>query len=171
MATVNFDFLAANSWTMQQACANGTNPAPVTHHPVIYIIHNRRTNGTYVGYANDAYDRWRTRTEVFHCFNFELGYGADILCAWCTPQLNNPPAAPGPYPGPLAGQGRPEHLLIRAVANGLLGATTCTNTALRGSTFVPTGNINQVIVRLPGHGARWGLLERDKMIGLPPGGY
>ena len=160
MATVEFDFKSHHSWTMGPACGttfmSSVNPAPATT-ACIYIIHNTAENSTYVGYADNANDRWKSRTEVFHIMGIPKNYAKNILCAYCLPHVH------GPHSMYLQGQNNCEHLLIRAVANGLLGVTTSTNTQLR---TVPFSNAiaTKILVRLPTD--PWGNLESDKQIAL-----
>ncbi|MDH4584438.1 hypothetical protein E8F20_21500 [Pseudomonas sp. BN415] len=160
MATVEFDFKSHHSWTMGPACGTAftpsINPAPATT-ACIYIIHNTGENSTYVGYADNANDRWKSRAEVFHIMGIPKNYAKHILCAYCLPCV---------YGGPsmyLQGFNNCEHLLIRAVVNGLLGKTTNTNTQLASVPFAnPTAT--KVRVRLPTD--PWGNLESDKEISL-----
>jgi hypothetical protein len=159
MPTIEFYFKPYNEWTMGPACAgpggSSINPAPSTT-GCIYIIHNSAENTTYVGYADDANDRWKTRTEVFHIMGIPQTYGQKILCAYCKPTSDGPSSI---LYKDYAGC---EHLLIRAVMNGLLGPTTCTNTQLGNWMFPnpyhPTGT--QVRVYLPKD--PWGKLQGRK---------
>lgn len=166
MATVKFDFDTTNAWTMGPACGTpGTpsvNPAPVTN-PCIYIIHNTVENSTYVGYADNAQHRWSTRYEVFHAMGIPKNYGNKILCAYCYPKLSAGQMF-------LEGQNNCEHLLIRAVVNGLLGVTTCTNTKLASTPFVNAA-VTKILVYLPSYPAKWGKLEPDKQVVVNHGLY
>ena len=132
MAIVEFYFKQNQSWDMGPACGDVTtssvNPAPVTT-ACIYIIHNKTENTTYVGYADNANHRWNGRTEVFHTFGIPKSYGKKILCAYCRPSVDSGKSMF------LEGQNNCEHLLVRAVVNGLLGVTTNTNTQLSGAFF------------------------------------
>ena len=156
MPRVTFDFRPAGAgvgrnWTMGPACGNpSNNPAPTTN-PVIYIIHNSSVdNTTYVGYADDAEHRWRTRTEVFHCFGINQALGQQMLCACCVPVSNAHIF--------LKGMHGCEHLLIRAVFGALLGVTDVTNTQLVNTPF-NNANVTSVRVRLPTD--PWGHLAGD----------
>jgi len=132
------------------------NPAPKTN-AGIYIIHNSNENSTYVGYADDAQNRWKARTEVFHTLGIPRNYAKRILCAFCVPSVLNGPQMF------LAGQNACEHLLIRAVVNGLLGVTTNTNSQLANAPF--TNNIaTQVRVYLPSD--PWGRLDGRQQVNL-----
>lgn len=153
MATVEFYFQAHHSWNMGPACGTvfnaSVNPAPATP-PCIYIIHNVQENSTYVGYADNANHRWKTRTEAFHIMGIPQAYGQQILCAYCQPTVSHGQSM---Y---LAGSNNCEHLLVRAVANGLLGITTSTNTQL-GGTYFSNPIATQVRVYLPTD--PWGNLD------------
>src|SRR3569623_1749386 len=153
MATVRFEFKKINSWHMGPACGTDTtpseNPAPRTN-ACIYLIHNSGENSTYVGYADDAQHRWSTRYEVFHAFGIPKGYAKNILCAWCMPTVSHG------LQMFLEGRNNCEHLLIRAVVNGLLGRTTNTNTQLATSHFA-NHIATRVEVSLPSD--PWGKLE------------
>ena len=153
MSQMKFDFLKQNSWDMGPACKNiSLNPAPITN-PCIYLIHNSTENTTYVGYADGANDRWKTRTEVFHISGITEVYGKGILCAYCLPTANTV--------WQLKGQNNCEHVLIRAVANGLLGKTTSTNTQLGSTWFMNSASSTLAVqVYLPAYpGKLWGKLE------------
>jgi hypothetical protein len=158
-------------WTMASACGTdaepSTNPAPPGA-PCIYIIHNSTSNQTYVGYAGDPHHRWETRTEAFHCMGIERDYAKDILCACCTPLIGAGPdwATYTPYPA-LAGAMAAEHLLIRAVANGLLGATTSTNTKLGMMPCPRPLGVDNILVYLPTK-PYWGDLKGERSTALPP---
>lgn len=164
MGIVTFDFEAHNSWNMAAACGDdfnsSTNPAPGTS-PCIYIIHNKTENSTYVGYADNARHRWETRYEVFHIMGISRAYAQDILCAYCRPSMD----IGSMY---LQGQNNCEHLLIRAVVNGLLGKTTSTNTQLGKTLFINTA-AKHIRVYLPSD--PWGNLEGRKTIKIPSYGY
>jgi hypothetical protein len=126
MATVEFNFNLW--WTMGKACGTSTkasyNPAP-NKGPGIYIIHNSNVeNTTYVGYADNCYHRWNGRTEVFHTLGIPKAYAKNVLCAFCLPSVDQGKSMW------LEGMNNCEHLLIRAVVNGLLGVTTNTNSQL-----------------------------------------
>lgn len=144
MPTVEFEFKTKNAWTMGPACGDAKtpsiNPAPATTSG-IYIIHNDNENTTYVGYADNAVDRWQTRTEVFHCFGIPASYGSNILCAWCVPTMKTGSIF-------LKGLHAAEHLLIRAVCKGLLGPTTNTNTQLSNIWFT-NSSVTKIRVYLP----------------------
>lgn len=158
-----FDFtLGGHSWNMGSACGNpSTNPAPSIG-PCIYIIHNGNTNHTYVGYAVDASDRWKTRTEVFHCFGLTQAYANNVLCALCHPKIVQTNGSYHWTTGDLHGMWRPEHILIRMVVRGALGATTNTNTALSTTSYnFPGHTFNRVEVHLPVY-PKWGKLESHK---------
>ncbi|MEQ1764607.1 MAG: hypothetical protein ABL984_15870 [Pyrinomonadaceae bacterium] len=163
MDDIVFNFEAANSWTMEEACKKvSNNPAPQSH-PVLYLIHNQNENTTYAGYAQDARHRWLTRVEVFHCFGMKQDYGKNVLCSMCIPVLSNNANHDGPMHTAL---NSPEHLLIRAVVKGLLGVTTNTNTDLSEAPYINPYSYNRVIVYLPTK-PKWGHLESDKMTVLP----
>lgn len=150
MAMVEFYFKPQNEWTMGPACGNPSkNPAPATT-GCIYIIHNSTENTTYIGYADDALHRWNTRTEVLHIMGIPQVYGQKILCAWCCPTYT------GNVPILLQGQNAAEHLLIRGVANGLLGKTTNTNTQLAVTPF-KNSKFDHMRVYLPSD--PWGCLK------------
>lgn len=68
----------------------------------------------------------------------------------------------------LAGQNNCEHLLIRAVVNGLLGPTTSTNTQLGKTPFI---NAIAGLVRVYLPSDPWGKLEGAKQVALPVYGY
>ena len=161
MATLYYNFnVIGHEWDMGPACANPSiNPAPATV-PCIYIIHNSNSNETYVGYAFNARHRWRTRTEAFHCFGIEEDYAQNILCAYCIPcdQHGNQ------YQGVFQGANSPEHLLIRAVRNGVLGVTTCTNTQMRELPCIPPNGIDQLEIHLPA--PNWGGLLGDRYVDI-----
>jgi hypothetical protein len=158
MATVEFHFKQQNAWTMGPACPNvanqSNNPAPTTT-PCVYIIHNETENTTYVGYADNAQHRWSSRWEVFHCLGIPRTYADKILCAYCIPESTAVISFEGKHGC--------EHLLIRAVVNGLLGVTSSTNTQL-GSAFFSNTNVSQVRVYLPSD--KWGKLEGRKQINI-----
>jgi hypothetical protein len=135
------------------------NPAPVTH-ACIYIIHNNNSNETYVGYADDANDRWSTRTEAFHCMGIEVTYGAQIFCAYCYPTVK-----PGSML--LKGTNNVEHHLIRAVVTGLLGVTTNTNTQMGALACSVDHQVNEIRVYLPTD--PWGHLHGRQRIFVTPG--
>lgn len=140
---VVFDFSQGQEWTMKSACGNpSTNPAPANFNEVIYIIHNIKTNGIYVGYAQDVRQRWEGRTEVFHCFNILEPVGETILCAACKPYLTLREIRLSDVPeyklktthdafiNKLDNLHSPEHLLLQFVLAGGLGIVTNTNTKL-----------------------------------------
>ncbi len=155
MAIVTFDF-STDVWNMGPACGNPSyNPAPFTN-PCIYIIHNSTENSTYVGYADDANDRWKSRTEVFHIMGIPKNYGKTVLCACCIPTVS------GGKSMFLKGQDACEHLMIRAVVNGLLGITTSTNSQL-GSTPFSNPVARTIRVYLPTQ-PYWGHLMSDREI-------
>ena len=173
--TVHFDFTEKHNsyWNMKPACGTdataSVNPAPVTN-PCIYIIHNENTNQTYVGYADNANHRWNTRTETFHCLGIDRAYAKKVHCAYCYPRegdkAGNNLTKIGA--GFLEGKQRAEHLLMRAVANGLLGVTTCTNTRDAKTLFtgpIVISKVAGVVVRLP---AKFGALDKAKYVALPP---
>lgn len=164
MAIVTFSFEIHNSWNMAAACGDdfnpSTNPAPGTS-PCIYIIHNKTENSTYVGYADNARHRWETRYEVFHTMGISKTYAQDILCAHCCPTMDTGSMY-------LQGQNNCEHLLIRAVVNGLLGKTTSTNTQLGKTPFINKIATN-IRVYLPSN--PWGNLESHKTINISSKGY
>jgi hypothetical protein len=155
MARAQFDFRVVDQrWDMRDACDNPSgNPAPNTN-PCIYIIHNSNVNATYVGYAANCRNRWAARTEVFHDFGIPVDYGRGVVCAFCIPAI-----VPGVVMA-LQGMNNFEHLLIRAVVNGLLGRTTCTNTQLAGVPFT-NQNVTEVSVWLPNL-VKWQQLESPK---------
>lgn len=159
MATIDFWFKPQNSWNMGPACGSvivaSVNPAPTTT-ACIYIIHNTTANSTYVGYADDALDRWKTRTETFHVMGIPQTYAQNILCAQCLPTSNGASMF-------LKGQNACEHLLIRAVVNGLLGVTTSTNSQLRTTPFI-NAVATQVRVYLPSD--PWGNLLGRRQVNL-----
>jgi hypothetical protein len=160
---IQFNFKAADSWTMEAACKNpSVNPAPSSN-PVLYLIHNQNENTTYAGYAVDAQDRWKTRTEVFHCFGIKEDYAKKILCAMCVPVLTDGSDPDGVMHGAL---NTPEHLLIRAVVKGLLGVTTNTNTGMAFAPYANPYSYNKVTIYLPNN-AKWGHLESNKAATLP----
>ncbi|GFM81550.1 hypothetical protein PSCICO_50550 [Pseudomonas cichorii] len=156
MATVEFYFQTQNAWNMGPACGttitNSSNPAPATT-ACIYIIHNTHENSTYVGYADNAFDRWKSRTEVFHIMGIPNAYAKNILCAYCLPTVS------GGHSMYLKGANNCEHLLVRAVANGLLGKTTNTNSQLATLPF-SNSTATKVQVYLPSD--PWGKLEGRK---------
>lgn len=158
MATIEFHFKNYNAWTMGPACAGpggaSLNPAPTTT-ACIYIIHNSVENTTYVGYADDAKHRWSGRTEVFHTFGIPQVYGQQILCAYCKPTSDGAPVL-------LEGYGGCEHLLIRAVVNGLLDITTSTNTNLRNWYFPNPYHPAKTTVRVYLPSDPWGHLDGAK---------
>lgn len=152
MATVEFHFKVHQSWNMGAACGNpSTNPAPTTT-ACIYIIHNKKENTTYIGYADNAKHRWNGRTEVFHTLGIPVAYGQEILCAYCLPTMSSGSMF-------LEGANACEHLLIRAVVRGVLGPTTNTNTQL-ATTFFSNASATKVEVYLPSD--PWGKLEGAK---------
>jgi hypothetical protein len=161
MTFLQYDFKASDSFTMEQACCDAlgqsTNPAPSSQ-PCIYLIHNFNSNQTYVGYANDAKHRWVTRTEVFHCLGIEAAYAQNVLCALCIPHKSAGAALQ------LEGTNGCEHLLARAVAGGVLGKTTSTNTKLG---FVPcqTFDVDEIRIYLPK--LKWGHLDSQRAVKLP----
>ena len=145
----NFDTGDAFSqqFTMGKACLNpSTNPALVSS-TCIYVISNTNVAPptVYVGYAADARHRWLTRTEVFHDFGISHNYGKNIKCAWCYPKVSKAGIA-NPVPNNAghwedvdntemdAGHSV-EHLLIRCMANGVMGVVTVTNTKMRNMFF------------------------------------
>ena len=156
-------------WTMESACGTATepstNPAPPGA-PCIYIIHNSDSNQTYVGYAANAIDRWATRAEAFHCMGIDRDYAKKILCACCTPMLGEGKnwATYTPYPL-LEGTYAAEHLLLRAVVNGLLGKTTSTNTKLGTMPCARPLGVIKIQVYVPTH--PWGSLQGEKEVVLP----
>lgn len=170
MPVLEFNF--KDVWTMEDACGDDAtdskNPAPNTS-PGIYIIHNANgsINSTYVGYAANARNRWSTRFEVLHCFGVPASYGKNIHCGFCTPTFNGPTSLN--YEGSLGC----EHALIRAVANGVLGPTTCTNTKLSNYLFHYSHDNVEVRIYFPvGHFAKWGKLENAKNVKIAKGiGY
>ncbi len=158
-------------WTMAPACGTDAepsiNPAPPGT-PAIYIIHNSTTNQTYVGYAGNPHHRWETRTEAFHCMGIERDYAKDILCACCIPLIGvgKDWAAYTHYPA-LEGATAAEHLLIRAVVNGLLGKTTSTNTKLGMMPYLHPPGVDKILVYLPTN-PLWGDLKGERSVALPP---
>ena len=172
MIILHFYFHAGygSNWTMEKACCatdteDGDNPAPESN-PCVYLIHNENTNNTYAGFADNAKKRWGTRTEAFHCMGIKADYAKKVLCAYCYPQLEDTVSGVVlPHPGPLKGQDNPEHLLIRAVVNGLLGKTTSTNTKSGKTLCKKPVNINRIQISLPTD--PWGKLESEKFIDLP----
>ncbi len=70
------------------------------------------------------------------------------------------------YPFLTGAAGSAEHLLIRAVVNGLLGTTTSTNTALSKTPYHHPVGVDNVMVYLP-VAPNWDDLEGGKMIALP----
>jgi hypothetical protein len=158
---VQFDFrpmYGGEQWNMGNS---SDNPAPQTW-KIIYIIHNSNTNNTYVGYADDARDRWKTRAEAFHTMGISASYGRGVLCACCIPTK--------PHSIALKGRNGCEHLLIRAVCKGLLGRTTNTNTQLAG-TYFTNQSVTELRVYLPAD--PWGSLSGTKSEDLSryQGGY
>jgi hypothetical protein len=178
MPNIVYHFRAphGHQWTMEPACGTemepSINPAPIWG-PCIYIIHNSDSNQTYVGYAGNAYHRWETRTEAFHCMGIERDLGKQILCACCIPVLGDGEDWTKyiPYPA-LAGPGAAEHLLIRAVANGLLAkGAISTNTMLRDMPCPrplapPPLGVVKMQIYLPTH--PWGNLRGERQVTLPP---
>lgn len=159
MAKMLFDFtVTGHSWNMGPATTSpSNNPAPSIG-PCIYIIHNGNTNHTYVGYADNAVDRWKTRTEVFHCMGITLTYASNVLCALCHPKIVQSNGSYHWVKGALQGLHRPEHILIRAVVRGVLGATTNTNTSMANTVYhAPGHTFNRIEVQLPTSGT-WGSL-------------
>lgn len=148
MADVTFNF--QNSWTMGQACGTvanpSINPAPITT-PCIYIIHNYAQN------------RWASRSEVFHQFGIPRAYADNILCAYCQPTITRRAVML------LKGQNNCEHLLIRAVFNGLLlgNQPTITNTQLIQTPF-NNPIATSVTVHLPT--VRWGRLTGSRQVAV-----
>lgn len=164
--TIEFSFQQLNTWNMGPACGTDTkdseNPAPQTG-ACIYIIHNENENSTYVGYADNAKDRWSTRYEVFHCFGIPKAYAKKVHCAWCYPTLDGHTNV---LLTSLTGQNSCEHLLMRAVVKGLLGPTTCTNTQQSKTAFY-SPHVSGVRVYFPvQHNAKWGKLENAKQANL-----
>ncbi|NWA25800.1 hypothetical protein HX870_06880 [Pseudomonas gingeri] len=161
MAIAEFRFETYHSWDMGLACGDdatpSVNPAPATT-ACIYIIHNTGENSTYVGYADNAFDRWKTRAEVFHIMGIPKAYAKNILCAYCLPTVDSGKSMF------LAGQNNCEHLLIRAVVNGLLGVTTSTNTQLGKTPFI---NPIATMVRVYLPTQKWGKLVGSRQIALP----
>jgi len=147
---IMFDFGANDSqeFTMGKACKNpSTNPCNQSQ-PCIYVIHNTNNapNTVYVGYAQDANNRWETRTEVFHHFGFSHAYGKNVKCAWCRPKISKA-NIPNPNQnnlahwdyinaGSLLGANKAEHLLMRAMIQGLMGVITVTNTTSVNTPFL-----------------------------------
>lgn len=163
---IQFDFSpAGNNWNMGPACGDPSqNPAPVTF-PILYLIHNFNTNTTYAGYAQDAQHRWGDRTEVFHCLGIAQAYAQNVFCAMCIPHILNGHMrldVPGAMHGAI---NTAEHLLIRAVVNGLLGITTCMNTVLRNVPYTNPHNYTDVDIYLPAD--PWGTLHSDRTSPLP----
>ena len=160
MSAIGFDFRGTH-WSMEAACGTNVmesvNPAPTTH-PCIYIIHNQNTNQTYVGYAKDANDRWKTRYESFHCFGIDSIYAKNVLCAACIPEENSTGAWKA-ISGKIDGSNAAEHLLIRAVVNGVLGMTTSTN-SMMGKVGYNYPGVDEVLIYLPKN--KWGYLEGQK---------
>lgn len=161
MGVLSFDF--TEIWDMGEACGDDVtasdNPAPKTK-AGIYIIHNANENTTYVGYADNAKNRWGSRYEALHCFGIPNGYGKKILCAFCIPTFDGPAMQ-------FCGNLGCEHILIRAVVKGLLGVTTCTNTKLANTAFAPGTLFGDIEVRVyfpVGHHAKWGSLENAKNV-------
>lgn len=164
MSTIYFNFAAShrNHWTMRNACQEiSTNPAPNTS-PCIYIIHNALTNNTYVGYADNAKKRWQARVETFHCLGIHKKHAKKILCAYCIPYTLKTSGKRLTYSGPLKGTNSPEHLLIRAVARGVLGRTTITNTQLCNTRYMTNNNIDRLEIHLPDLWRQLGQLETNK---------
>ncbi|MBD2838758.1 hypothetical protein ID144_17075 [Pseudomonas sp. JM0905a] len=159
MATLEFHFKSQNSWNMGPACGSdlvpSTNPAPATT-AGIYIIHNSTENSTYVGYADNCYNRWQSRYEVFHAMGIKKSYGKGILCAYCLPTMDVGSMF-------LEGYNNCEHALIRAVVNGLLGVTQNTNTQLANTPFI-NKSITMLRVLLPTD--PWGKLLGARQVAL-----
>ena len=162
MGVLRFDFKEV--WDMEAACGDDVtdsdNPAPTTQ-PGIYIIHNENENTTYVGYADNAKKRWGSRYEAFHCFGIPAAYAKKVRCGFCIPTFNGPVAMN--YCGFLGC----EHVLIRAVVNGLLGVTQNTNTQLSNTLFSPGALFGDIVVEVffpVGHYATWGKLENAKTV-------
>lgn len=159
MATVEFNFNLW--WTMGKACGTSSkasyNPAP-NKGPGIYIIHNSNVeNTTYVGYADNCSHRWNARTEVFHTLGVPKAYAKNILCAFCCPTVDQGKSMF------LEGMNNCEHLLIRAVVNGLLGVTTSTNSQLGSTTF---NNSIATLVRVYLPTTNWGWLKGSRQIAV-----
>ena len=165
-AEVFFDFVGL-SWTMESACRRySTNPAPHTH-PGIYIIHNENTNNTYVGYAENAHDRWKSRTEAFHCLGLRSNYAKKVHCAFCIPSFYFADGTSRSLANDqLKGSQKAEHLLIRGAVKGLMGATICTNTKTAFTPYkrrIGRIEVNRVSVFLP---ASFGRLRDDSSFAL-----
>lgn len=161
MIEIEFDFLSTgHNWTMERS---DRNYAPITN-GCIYIIHNENSNSTYIGYADNAQDRWSHRVEVFHCMGIFNAYAKKVRCAVCFPKVTHNQRR---IILNWKGTNGLEHLLIRAVRNGLLGRTTCTNTLLSTQLF-PLRDDTKITVYLPGWN-KWGKLDGSKEITLNAG--
>jgi hypothetical protein len=174
MNTYLFDFTSEKDshWTMEDACENlSKNPAPDNAQPCIYIIHNSNTNHTYVGYAEKLLNRWKTRAEVFHTMGIDRNYAKNVLCAYCVPAVLK--GTKKKVHIELQGQNAMEHILIRAVVNGLLGQTTNTNTVIANTPVMLTAGdiIHVVLPQTNTKTDRWGYLEASKSITLPSADY
>ena len=166
------EFYFDDLWDMEASCGDevneSENPAPVTPQG-IYIIHNANESGvksqTYVGYAKNARHRWGGRYETLHCLGVPASYGKNILCAFCVPTIGNKHAVN------LDGLNACEHALMRAVVNGMLGKTTCTNTTLSRTKFFSPEDLD-IRVYFHNIGPKWGSLENEKRIKIKQGvGY
>lgn len=145
-----FDFTDqrfSQSFTMSKPCSNNpVNPSNQSNH-VIYIIENTNHNPptSYVGYTRDPRERWTSRTEVCAHLGLSQPYGKAIKCAWCKPRIsiqgvanpnvNNVADWQNVPANDLKGQDCAEHLLIRAMIQGVMGIVVCTNTQLVNMQF------------------------------------
>lgn len=160
----DLEFYFTEFWDMGKACGDdvtaSNNPAPATT-AGIYIIHNKKENTTYVGYAENAKHRWATRYEVFHCLGIATDYGKNILCAFCVPEFNGVK---------LTAKNNllwSEHILIRAVVKGLLGVTTNTNSTSSKQPFIEPHR-TRVRVYLDGDvKKKWGRLDNPREVIIP----